>query len=315
MNRVVQYLQYVVLRTALCVLQSIRLETYAEWSPWLAWLCADVWKIRRGTIEESLQIAYPEASAERRHELTLRMWQHLFLLVAEVALAGRKIHETNWRRYLRPNNLEPLARLMLDDRPKLFLSGHLGNFELSNYLLGLFGLPTLAVARELDNEYLDRFMRTFRARTGQRMVDKKGGYDDIQATLAAGGAVSMLADQYAGSKGCWVEFFGRPASTHKAIALLALEYEAPILVGFTRRLDRPLHCELVVGAVLDPRTSSEATGGVKPLTQWFTHQLEQLIRRVPEQYWWVHRRWKGTPAKSRREREAARNQQRAEGEA
>jgi KDO2-lipid IV(A) lauroyltransferase len=300
MSRTIQYLQYLAVRVALCLLQSLRIETYAEWSPWLAWLCADVLKIRRAVIRESLEIAFPEASEARRRELTLGMWQHLFLLVAEVALAGRKIHETNWRRYLKPNNLEPLARLMLSDRPKLFLSGHLGNFEMSNYLLGLFGLPTLAVARELDNEFLDRFIRNFRARTGQRMVDKKGGYDDIQATLAAGGAVSMLADQYAGGKGCWVDFFGRPASTHKAIALLALEYEAPILVGCTSRLGRPLHCEMIVGAVLDPRTASEASAGVKPLTQWFTHQLEGLIRQIPAQYWWVHRRWKGTPPKGRK---------------
>jgi KDO2-lipid IV(A) lauroyltransferase len=112
--------------------------------------------------------------------------------------------------------------------------------------------------------------------------------------------MGFLADQYAGSKGCWVNFFGRPASTHKAIALLALEHQAPLLVGIGRRLDKPLHYELGMWSVTDPKTKSPETAGVRELTQWYTSQFEAMIRHTPEQYWWLHRRWKDNrPAKRR----------------
>ena len=85
-------------------------------------------------------------------------------------------------------------------------------------MLGILGFPTYTVARTLDNPYLDRFVNRFRAATGQHIIPKNGGYDQIVDVLARGGTMTFLADQYAGPKGCWVEFFGRPASAHKAIA-------------------------------------------------------------------------------------------------
>ena len=114
--------------------------------------------------------------------------------------------------------------------------------------------------------------------------------------------MTFLADQAAGPKGCWIEFFGRPASAHKAIGLLALENQAPIVVSFARRLDRPLQFELSTYAVADPQTGGEPFASVKTLTQWFSSRLEEIIRAHPEQYWWLHRRWKDTRA----ERKAAR---------
>jgi len=298
MSRIRSYLAYLVLRVALCALQSVRMETYTGVIPWLVWLCADVLKLRRSVVEESLQIAYPEASAEQRQILARGMWEHLFVLVAEVAMAGRKIHETNWNRYLRVINLRPALKAIMSDRPTLIVSGHFGNFELANYILGMLSVPTLAVARELDNPYIDHYLRNFRANTGQRMVDKKGGYDDIRATLDSAGTVSLLADQYAGSKGCWVDFFGRPASTHKAIALLALDHQATLVVAFARRRGAPLHYDLICKATSSPLDQGEEWSSVRSLTQWYTARIEEAIRTAPQQYWWVHRRWKDNrPAK------------------
>ena len=87
--------------------------------------------------------------------------------------------------------------------------------------------------------------------------------------------MAFLADQYAGSKGCWVTFFGRPASAHKAIALLALDNDAPMAVGYARRLGSALHYELVVCDVADPRHVGDvAISGVRPLTEWYTAVIE-----------------------------------------
>jgi KDO2-lipid IV(A) lauroyltransferase len=225
------------------------------------------------------------------------MWEHLFLLVLEVAHVPRKIHETNWRKHIKLRDVAPLMRQLISDRPVIVVTGHLGNFELGGYALGILGFPTFTVARNLDNPYLDRYLAGFRAATGQHLIPKNGGYDQIEHVLGNGGTMAFLADQYAGEKGCWVEFFGRPASAYKAIALLSLEHDAPVAVCYARRLDRPMQFEMVTQSMADPRHAGNDVGTVRDMTQWYTSQLEQAIRSVPEQYWWVHRRWKDTRKK------------------
>jgi KDO2-lipid IV(A) lauroyltransferase len=81
--------------------------------------------------------------------------------------------------------------------------------------------------------------------------------------------------------------------------LLALEHDAPIAVCYARRLDRPMYFEMVVADIIDPRDTDGQVATVKELTQWYTHKLEEAIRENPEQYWWVHRRWKDTRPKKK----------------
>jgi KDO2-lipid IV(A) lauroyltransferase len=114
--------------------------------------------------------------------------------------------------------------------------------------------------------------------------------------LESGGKMAFLADQYAGSRGCWVDFFGRPASAHKAIALFSLSHDAPLAVAGATRLGRPLHYELWTLAIADPCEDEPHVAGVPQLTQWYTRHLESTIRQTPDQYWWLHRRWKDNRA-------------------
>lgn len=287
------YAGYLLVRISICVLQTLHIESCHTLARALAVLANDVLRVRRKVVDENLRHAYPRRSAAWRRRLGRAMWEHLFLFVAEVAQAPRKIHETNWRQHIRLRDAGPLVQALLDERPLLLVSAHFGHFEMAGYLLGMMGFPTHTVARTLDNPYLDRFLNRFRSGTGQRMIPKRGGYAQIAEVLASGGTMAFLADQYAGSKGCWVDFFGRPASTHKAIALFALHHDAPLAVGCcTRREGRPLQFEMDFLALADPRSGEPHVGGVRELTAWYTSQLEAAIRRMPEQYWWVHRRWK-----------------------
>jgi KDO2-lipid IV(A) lauroyltransferase len=193
------------------------------------------------------------------------------------------------------------VRTLLSGRPLVLISAHFGNFELGGYLMGLFGFPTYTVARRLDNRYLDRFVNDFRGRTGQFMLPKKGSRDMIQEVLERGGILTLLGDQAAGEKACWVNFFGRPASTHKAVAAFSLANGAPTMVSYARRLDRPLHYEVGPEVICDPRAGDFQLGSIPLLAQWYTDHLENLVRRSPDQYWWLHRRWKGQPPARRRQ--------------
>ena len=167
-------------------------------------------------------------------------------------------------------------------------------------MLGMFGMPSFAIARPLDNHFIDRYLKRFRRATGQQILPTQGSARQISAVLGAGHTLAMLGDQHAGRKGCYVEFFGCPASCHKAIALFPLTSGGPLAVSYAKRCGRPLQFEVGVFAVADPHQGGDHLAGVRELTQWYNWQLEQIIRQEPQQYWWLHRRWKGRPRRSRR---------------
>jgi KDO2-lipid IV(A) lauroyltransferase len=305
MRNAVDFLVYVIVRLFVCTVQALSLGTCQRVARSLAWIACDVVGVRRRVIQENLQRAFPDMCPDERSTLARRMWEHLFLMVCEIAHAPRKIHDTNWRDYIRFHNHEPMMRLLWSQRPKVFVSGHYGNFELAGFTMGLFGFETYSVARPLDNRYLDRFVKQFRESKGQHILPKQGSADEIAELLARHGTLSVLADQHAGPKGCWVDFFGAPASTHKAIALFSLANDAPLAVGYARRLDKPLHYEMAVAAITEPSQLAPQDRGLSELTRWFTSVLEEIIRASPEQYWWLHRRWKGAPpARAKRSKAA-----------
>jgi KDO2-lipid IV(A) lauroyltransferase len=168
---------------------------------------------------------------------------------------------------------------------------------MGGYMLGLLGFPTHSVARRLDNPYLDRFVNEFRGRTGQHILNKSGCGDQIEQLLKSHGTLALLGDQHAGEKGCWVDFFGKPASTNKAVALFSLSYQAPTIVEYVRRRGHVFQYDLSCEDVVDPSDPEFRLGTVPLFSEWYTRCLERIIVAAPEQYWWVHRRWKGEPPK------------------
>jgi KDO2-lipid IV(A) lauroyltransferase len=216
----------------------------------------------------------------------------------------RKLHVHNWRDTVRHLDVHTDPRLFLCDRPILVVTGHFGNWELMCYVFGLIGLRTHAIARPIDNPYLERFVRRFRERTGQKILAKKGDFDRMQELLAKGAILGIVGDQDAGPRGLFVDFFGRPASTHKAIALMALEFRAPLVVLGTPRVAEPASYHILVEDWIEPSEYDGRPDAVSAITQRFTSALERLVRRFPEQYFWLHRRWKHQP-QPRRHKKAA----------
>jgi len=297
---------YVFVRVLIGLVQAVPLAVCERGAEVLATLAARVLRIRQHVVDENLRIAFPNLTEPERADVAWRMWRHLFLMCAEIAHTPRKVHRTNWREHSRIVDMESFVRTLLSGRPLVVISAHYGNFELGGYLMGLFGFPTYTVARKLDNPYLDQFINRFRGRTGQYMLPKRGSGAEIKQVLDAGGILTLLGDQSAGKKGCWVTFFGRPASTHKAVSLFSLGNEAPTMVSYARRLGRPLEYEVGPQAIVDPREPGFPLRTVPLLAQWYTDQLENLIREAPEQYWWLHRRWKGQPTARAMKRSAQR---------
>lgn len=304
-TRALDLATYAAVRLVICVIQSLPRKACERWARGLSEILANRVRIRRAVVRDNLRTAFPDMSPTDRREVARGMWEHLLLMVVEIAHANRVIHKTTWRKHLRIQGIEDFVRILWLDRPKVVLSGHFGNFELAAYLFGLFGFRIYSVARELDNPLLDQFVTDFRESRGQKILPKKGSAPDVAIVLEENGAIGLLGDQAAGPKGCWVDFFGRPASVHKAIGVFALSSQAPVLVCSATRRGGLFDLDLRLEGTADPAAGGPEVGDLQSLSQWYTTLLEEAIRREPSQYWWVHRRWRNRPRKARVTRIAA----------
>jgi Kdo2-lipid IVA lauroyltransferase/acyltransferase len=294
--------EYFAVRVTLSLIQAVSSETCVAASGWLAWLAADVFKIRGRVVEENLRIVFPDKTAGERQEIAWRMWEHLVLMVCEIALLHRKIHETNWRKYVTLPNKREWILAVSKAGPKVCVTGHFGNFEALGHVSNFWGFRTYTVARTLDNPYLDRLVARFRQSMGQRILPKSDSAGQADEVLQTGGILALLGDQHAGRKGCVVDFLGRTAACHKALALFALLNRAPLLVTSCTRAEGLLRFTMQMDGLVQPVDHPAEYGSVEDLTQWYNDVLSKRIREQPEQYWWLHDRWKETPAVKRRKR-------------
>jgi KDO2-lipid IV(A) lauroyltransferase len=291
------YLVYLAVRLVVAFAQMLTIEQSYALARVLAWIIYQVDARHRKVGLENLTLAFGDRYTEAERDRIVRgVYLHFCSMLMEILHTSRKLHLTNWRdRVVLVRHEALMDQRITGGRPMILLTAHYGNWELAGYLFGLFGFPTVSVARTLDNPYLDRYLRAFRERTGQSLIPKTGGFDQMVEVLQGNRMLSFLADQDAGQRGLYVDFFGRPASTHKAIALLAIEHRAPVVVGVARRIGPGFRYEIRCEDVIEPTDLNGTADDVRILTQRFTSALERLIRQDPTQYLWLHRRWKHQP--------------------
>lgn len=295
-SKVLDYLVYLVVRVLVCVLQSLSYEAARAFAAGLAWLAYHVDRRHREVALDNLRHAFPgRFTPEELNGLVKKVYLHFCLVVVEMVQLPRRLHSNNWRKHVALPQPQEFANGLLADRPLLLVTGHFGNWEIGGYTLSLCGFHAHAIARKLDNPYLHGFLRSFRESTGQRLLDKHGDFEKLGAVLESRGIVATLGDQDAGQNGLFVDFFGRPASTHKAMALLCLQYGAPIQVIGVPRVGEPFQFQIVVEDTILPEEYAERPDAVRAITERLTAALERIVHRHPEQYFWLHRRWKHQP--------------------
>jgi Kdo2-lipid IVA lauroyltransferase/acyltransferase len=300
LRRIRHIAEYLAVRVAMALVQAVSIETCEAVCNWLAWLAADVLKIRARVVDENLRMAFPEMAEAGRRDIARRMWQHLLLMTCEAAQLKRKLHETNWRKYVETPRKRQWMHAASRRGPKVCVTGHFGNFEALGHVNNFWGFRTYAVARTLDNPFLDRFVSDHRASIGQRILPKEDSAGIADEVMKTGGILGILGDQHAGRKGCIVEFLGRPASCHKAVALFALLHRAPVLVVTCHRAQRPMRFVMQMDSVITPEDNPDEFSSVENLTQWYNDTLQRRIHEQPEQYWWLHDRWKEVKPRKRK---------------
>ena len=195
---------------------------------------------------------------------------------------------------VRVEGAEHVRRALAEGRGALVVSAHLGNWEVIAAAGAPLGMALTVVGRRMDNPLLGRFLERRRSAWALEVIPKEGGAGRIVRALKQGRCVALLVDQHAGRHGVVVDFLGLPASTHRTPAELALRLGVPILAGFGIRLDdRPtFRLEFDPPIFAPPVTKRRREEAVRDLTQRLTRAVERRVRAHPEQWNWLHRRWR-----------------------
>ena len=172
----------------------------------------------------------------------------------------------------------------------IFVTPHIGNWEVLPHVAGLVGIPLVIIARPLDNEYLNDLLLKKRASSGQIIMPKRNSFFALQETLKKGKSIGMLPDQST-MKGILVDFFGRKATTTPVPALLAISHQRPIVVAACCRKEHGRYEGFVCDPIW-PQAHESEKAEIFRITQEINRNMEKIIRKYPGQYLWMHNRWK-----------------------
>ena len=295
-NDFIDRLQYIGLRLVTMSLHCWPVELNLEAAKLLGNIMYAIDKKHRDRALGNLRRSFPEMPEQRRQEMARRSMQQLFMLFVEVLFTTRLVRVDTIARVLELGDFGDVLRMLIHRQTGvIMLTGHYGNWEVLGYALATLGFETTSIARPLDNPYVNEWLTGVRERKGQKIIAKKGASGEVTAVLEGKGVVGFIADQNAGPKGVFVDFFGRKASTYKSIALLAMQYQVPIVIGYARRLNDRFRFKMGTQDVIYPSEWNDQPDPMRYITQRYTRAIEDFVRDDPGQYLWVHRRWKTRP--------------------
>ncbi len=246
---------------------------------------------RRELAGRNLALAFPEKGPDEIEALSVAVFEHFGGMAAELLHAVQE-PTPSLRERVEVSGGETVLEASASGRGLVLLTAHLGNWEYSALLTAEIGLPVTVIARPLDNGRLEALLKGFRERSGNRVVYKGDAAREMLRILRRGGTIGILADQHARTADAVVvPFFGRAAATTSVVARLVDRTEALVIPTVCFRTG-PARYRLEYGAPLDVRALAPAERETLPLTARLNLEIERLARRSPEQYLWLHNRWR-----------------------
>lgn len=256
-------------------------------------IIGSVFRYRRRDALEALRLAFPEKTRAELRRIVRRMYANLALNAVEM-LRIEKEAEQYRRGAIAWSGRDYLDRALQERKGALLLSAHTGNWELCGTLLPAVGYPANIVAKNIKNRGLNERIVRLRRQFGLTVLPARGSYRACLRALKRNDILVFVLDQnMTRNEGVFVDFFGRPACTTPGLAHLAAVSGAPVLPLFAERLDDSRHCLHVGPPLAPPRDRGEAA--LTEATQRYTRVIEDFVRARPEQWIWIHRRWKTRP--------------------
>jgi len=247
----------------------------------------------RRTGEINLRLAFPEKTPEERRELLKGCFESLGRVLGLFSHFGDPIESIM-------SGVEPMALERLQAAQKgrgvIFCTAHLGAWELTSFAVAHLGYPMSVIVRPIDNPKIEEMVDRYRTRTGNRTLDKFSAARSMVKTLRSGEFLGLLFDLNAlENEAIFVNFFGVPASTNFMTAKLALRSDVPIIPVFAPWDKTRQKFLLQVNEPIKFESSDDQEADVRELTTRLTQHFEDQIRRYPDQWLWIHKRWKTRP--------------------
>jgi KDO2-lipid IV(A) lauroyltransferase len=249
----------------------------------------------RHTGQRNLELAFPESDVRRRKDLLRGCFQNLGRLLGVFSHFGKESPNA-LQAMIECEGLEHLSAAEQSGRSVILFTGHVGAWELSSFGLSLVGHPLSFLVRRIDNPKIEALVERSRTRRGNRTIDKRSAARAMLQLMQAGGTLGILVDlNTLDREGLFVNFFGVPASTTFVLAKLALRTGAlvlPVFAPWDKQRGRFL---LKIEQPLSYEASGDESEDVRRLTQLFTGVVEKYVQLYPDQWLWIHRRWKTRP--------------------
>jgi KDO2-lipid IV(A) lauroyltransferase len=244
----------------------------------------------------NLELAFPEKSAAEREAILRSVYRNLGYLLAEFCKMP-DYTAVSASRFIRYEGLDNYLKARDKGKGVLVLTGHLGAWELSSFYHSLMGMPMGMVIRRLDNPLVDAFVNRIRCLHGNRVIHKDDFARGLIASMRSGETVGILMDtNMTPPQGVFVPFFGVQACTASGMARIAAKTEAAVVPGFLLWEESEQRYVLRFGEELEVVHSGDAEGDAVANTAGFTAAMERYVRQYPEQWLWMHRRWKTRPS-------------------
>lgn len=245
---------------------------------------------------QNLQLAFPEKSSAERETILRGVYRNLGYLLAEFCkMPGYTPERAS--QFIFYDGLENYLKARARGKGVLVLTGHLGAWELSSFYHSLMGYPMGMVIRRLDNPLVDEFVNRIRCMHGNRVMHKDDFARSLIAAMRGGETVGILMDtNMTPPQGVFVPFFGVEACTPSGMAKIALKTEAAVVPGFLLWHEQEQRYRLHFGRELQLTQTGDAEADTLANTALFTSVIERYAREYPDQWLWMHRRWKTRPA-------------------
>jgi KDO2-lipid IV(A) lauroyltransferase len=295
LKRLKRWLRFVVLRALLAVVARLPFALAVRLGETLGALAFTLVPGERQKALASLATAFPELPDASRLDLARRAFRHLGRSVLEVACVDQVLPRFESFLEWPDEDRAILERVLARKKGVVFVTGHIGNWELMGWRVARAGYPVRAVAKELTDERLTRLAGDLRARGQVKSIwrGQPGAVKEILRALKAGELLTLLIDQDTRVQNVFVPFFGRPAATPRAAADFALRTGAIPMVAYCHRQADGRH--RIHMKEVDFAPSGDDERDAVGLTAAFTRELEAAIRQAPEQWVWMHQRWKTRP--------------------